>query len=241
MALSSNSRQPGRGGRQRERNGYRERWRKKNMQWDSKSDCSLLDKVIESQLKRCHVYLSKGPFTQDGFLPSKTARHVSTAEDVHLRPDYAEKQHLWMQKRELFQVSCTVPLLRNTRFFLYAIPQWSSDLITCLLSEQSNEVIITQRQSINPTQESSRINAPIQAPVIGHRERECERWREREREKKEPCRRVEQGSTLTAPTIRGRSSNLISHSGNNREDDQHAGSCFVWAQRVRARGAIQLF
>lgn len=128
--------------------------------------------------------MSKGPFTQDGFLPSKTARHVSTAEDVHLRPDYAEKQHLWMQKRELFQVSCTVPLLRNTRFFLYAIPQWSSDLITCLLSEQSNEVIITQRQSINPTQESSRINAPIQAPVIGHRERECERWREREREKR---------------------------------------------------------
>lgn len=71
--------------------------------------------------------------------------------------------------------------LRNTRFFLYAIPQWSSDQITCLLSEQSNEVIITQRESINPTQESRGINAPIQAPVIGHRERECERWRERER------------------------------------------------------------
>ncbi len=64
MAQSSNSRQQGRGGRQRERNGYRERWRKKNMQWDSKSDCSLFDKVIESQLKLCHVSLFKGPFTQ---------------------------------------------------------------------------------------------------------------------------------------------------------------------------------
>ncbi len=100
MAQSSNSRQQGKGGRQRERNGER-----KNMQWDSKSDCSLFDKVIESQLKLCHVSLFKGPFTQDVFLPSKTARHVSTAEDIHLRPDYAEKQHLWMQKRELFQVS----------------------------------------------------------------------------------------------------------------------------------------
>lgn len=186
-----------------------------------KSEYSLLDKVIESKLKQCHV-LSKGPFTQDVFLPSKTARHISTAV-------YIEKQHLQMQKCvqcELFQVSSNVPPLRNTCFFLYAISLWLSDLITYLLSEQSNEVIITQRESINPTQESRRINAPIQAPVIGHREREGERWRERERER-EPCRRVEQGSTLTAPTIRGRSSNLISHSGNNREDDQHAGSCFV--------------
>jgi len=140
---------------------------------------------------------------------------------------------------ELFHVSSNVLLLWNTHFFLYAIPLWSSDLITCLLSEQSNEVIITQRESINPTQESRRINAPIQAPVIGHREREGERWRERERERG-PCRRVEQGSTLTAPTVQGRSSNLISHSENNREDDQNAGSCFVWAQRARARGAIQL-
>lgn len=169
--------------------------------------------------------MSKGPCTH-GHVPAfkNSKAHLNSLRlpsTTCLCTKTAPKRVLF----ELSQVSSTASL-RNTRFFLYAIPQWSSDLITCLLSEQSNEVIITQRESINPTQESRRINAPIQAPVIGHRERECERWREREGEK-EPCRRVEQGSTLTAPTIRGRSSNLISHSGNNREDDQHAGSCFV--------------
>lgn len=108
----------------------------------------------------------------------------STAADIDLQHVCIEKQHQEMQKCvlcELFQVSSSVPRLRNTCFFLCAISLWSSDLITCLLSEQSNEVIITQRESINPTQESRRINAPIQAPVIGHGEREGERWRERER------------------------------------------------------------